>query len=332
MNSIKINLKTNQKIKRSKNMTSLYFFVRALVSLILLIYLLTTLNLSDIYTALKNAEPFWLFLTFLLLGIGKLLTGSRWQTLLAAVGIRIPLMSLIGSLFVGQFFNNLFPSTIGGDTVRAYDTAIYSKNSTKALAILIMDRLIGVLALALLALLAVVVGIFIKEGVAVFVWLVLAIVSLCLFAFVLLFSETFLDLFIKLMQLPGLNKLSQKLAALYKSFHLLKEQKRSLLSAFVLSIVLQINVILHYYFISLALDLKVSLFYYFIIIPIALIFLLAPVSINGIGLRENVYIFLFGMLAVTAADATALSWIAFGMRLSQGVIGGLVFAIRGVKK
>ena len=78
--------------------------------------------------------------------------------MLKAQDIEIPLRFLIGSVFVGQFFNSFLPTTIGGDAMRAYDTAALSKDSTKSVVSVLADRLIGVFALVFLALLALVIG------------------------------------------------------------------------------------------------------------------------------------------------------------------------------
>jgi hypothetical protein len=95
------------------------------------------------------------------------------------------------------------------------------------------------------------------------------------------------------------------------------------------SILLQINVILFYYFIGVSLDLGVSLLYFSIIVPVALVVLLVPFSINGIGIREGIFVYLLTELGVPTKDAIALSWISFGLMLTQGLIGGVIFAFRG---
>lgn len=56
--------------------------------------------------------------------------------------------------------------------------------------------------------------------------------------------------------------------------------------------------------------------------------MMLPVSINGIGLRENVFFFFLALFAVTKTDAIAFAWIEYGILLLQGVGGGLVYALR----
>ena len=67
------------------------------------------------------------------------------------------------------------------------------------------------------------------------------------------------------------------------------------------------------------------------IVPVALVVLLVPFSINGIGIREGIFVYLLTGLGVQSKDAIALSWISFGLMLTQGIIGGIIFALRGVR-
>src|SRR5690606_28322746 len=79
---------------------------------------------------------------------------------------------------------------------------------------------------------------------------------------------------------------------------------------------------------ALSLGLPVLFLNYFLIIPAALLVMMAPVSINGIGLREGAFAFFFGLFGVGRAEAVAFAWIAYGLLLIQGLLGGLVYAFR----
>jgi hypothetical protein len=96
----------------------------------------------------------------------------------------------------------------------------------------------------------------------------------------------------------------------------------------VISIILQVNVILHYYLIGKALGIDIGWMNYFAIIPMSLMILMIPASINGIGIREQVFIFFFGSVGVSAVLSISLAWIAFGIALAQAGLGGIVFMIR----
>lgn len=312
-----------------KNLLS--FIGKAVVSIALIWYLLSTTEFSAVFASLTSASPFWLLLSFVTLFLGKIITSYRWQVLLKAQDIDIPLRFLIGSVFVGQFFNSFLPTTIGGDAMRAYDTASMSKDSTKSVVSVFADRLIGVFALALLALLALVLGFTSGQDVSFYVLPVLLLFFLCSFGILLLFNERLLAFLGKLLGLLRLNKVANKLEEAYQSINILKKEPGVLVLAFLASLVLQINVILFYYFIGVSLDLGVSFLYFAMIVPVALVVLLVPFSINGIGIREGIFVYLLTGLGVQTKDAIALSWISFGLILTQGIIGGIIFALRGIR-
>lgn len=308
----------------------LIFFGKAAVSIGLIWYLLSITEFSAVFESLKSADPFWLLLSFITLLIGKFLTSYRWQILLKAQNIDIPLKFLIASVFVGQFFNSFLPTTVGGDAMRAYDTASESKESTKSVISVFADRLIGVFALALLAFLALIVGYLVGQDVSFFVLPVLIVFLLCSLAMLLVFNGNLLSIMDRLLIYLRLPKVAGKLNEIYQSICILRDEPRILLRAFSISLLLQVNVILFYFLIGVSLDIGVSILYFSMIVPVALVVLLVPFSINGIGIREGIFVYLLTELGVPSQDSIALSWISFGLMLTQGVIGGIIFALRGV--
>ena len=53
-----------------------------------------------------------------------------------------------------------------------------------------------------------------------------------------------------------------------------------------------------------------------------------PVSINGIGLREGVFVFFFSAYGIGTVEAVAFAWVALGFVILQGIMGGILFATR----
>jgi uncharacterized protein (TIRG00374 family) len=308
----------------------LIFFVRCLVSISLIWYLLSRVEFSAVFASIKSANLLWLVLSFITLGIGKILTSVRWQLLLNAQGVSIRLLSLIASVYIGQFFNSFLPTTVGGDAIRAYDTAAQSKQTTKSVISVFADRLIGVFALALLSVIALLVGYFSGQEVSFYLLPVLLVFLFVSFGVVLVFNVRLASAASRLLNYLRLPKAARSLQEAFDSLQILKARPRVLFYAFLLSLLLQVNVVLFYYFIGVSLDLGVSLLYFSIIVPVVLVVLLVPFSINGIGIREGIFVYLLTQLGVEPQDAIALSLISFGLMLTQGIIGGIIFAIRGV--
>lgn len=310
--------------------SKLQFFLKAIVSTALIVYLLSRTEYTAIYLSLISANPFYLLLALLTLFLGKFLTGYRWQILLAAQDIKIPLKTLIASLFVGQFFNSFLPTTIGGDAIRAYDTAVASKESAKSVTTVFMDRFIGVLALVLLAVLALPIAKLMGEDVSYFLIPVLSVFLLCVIGLIIVLNNSLVMMFANALRRMKLARIADQVEKVYRSIREMRGDTRTLWIAFVVSLLLQVNVVVFHYLISLSLDLDVPLIYYFIIVPVALTVLIIPFSINGIGLREGIFVFLLAGLGVPSSDAIALSLLSFILLLTQSLIGGVIFALRGV--
>ena len=80
-----------------------------------------------------------------------LASGWRWQTLLDAQHVRVPIGWLLNSYLVATFFNNFLPSNIGGDVIRIRDTAAQAGSKTLATTVVLMDRGLGLLGLLAIA-------------------------------------------------------------------------------------------------------------------------------------------------------------------------------------
>src|SRR5207344_3120035 len=82
----------------------------------------------------------------------------RWRLLLAVQGFPASLRALTASYLIATFFNNFLPSNIGGDVVRVRDSSKLTGSTTTSLAVVAIDRILGLGALYGLAFLAFVFG------------------------------------------------------------------------------------------------------------------------------------------------------------------------------
>ncbi len=310
---------------------NIFFTVKIIVTFGLLYYLLSRTNLVSIWSAFKSANYFWITCAFLLHLTGYLFSILRWQLLLSAQGIKVPLSSLLGSYMVGTFFNNFLPTTIGGDTVRACDTIRYSHSGVKSFTVVLVERLTGVIALVIIATLALFIEIKIVGNIPL-IWLSVLVLLVMISGIVLVIHPRVAEKIGGIFNLPLLNKIKAKAKEAHQAVIVYKKEKKKFWGNMVYALLLQINVILHYYLISVALGLPIIPMHFFLIIPIITVILMVPVSINGIGVRENVFVIFLSKFGVGAADAIALSWIAYGMVVIWGVIGGLLYALRRTNK
>lgn len=278
-------------MKKSRIVT----LARVAVSVALIAWILRKAPLGEVLDALRSADLRFVLLALALNPLGYLASVSRWRLLIRSQGGDAPFGFLVRSFLVGVFFNNLLPSTIGGDTIRAYDTSRSGVGKGTAVAIVIVDRFIGLLALMLFA------------GVALF------------------FSNRIPELYgwvaggaAVLVLIAALLFLPSKIP--------FKVQGRILAKAFGYSLVLQTLVVLNGWLLAKALHVPISLPHFFLIVPLAVFVMMIPVSINAIGVRESVWAFFFAAFGVASATAVALAWLDYGLVLLQALVGGAIYA------
>ena len=308
----------------------LFFFLLKIVfsfSLIVLI-VLKKAPLREIGDSLKEASLWWICLSFSLHSFGLLISAIRWQILIKAQGDQATLGYLAKSYLVGNFFNLSLPTRFGGDVVRVWDGSKSSKSLLKSTAIVLVERLTGIIVLLCFAL-----------GVSLFrldmarelpvIWISLAVGLFGLSAILSFFLPFSTRLIGFLPEKGTIGRIKHKVIEFREVVLVYRDKKTALFKALFWALLLQVNVILHYYFVGKALSLNIPFFDYFIFIPIVLLILTIPVTINGLGLREFLYISVFALYGISSPGAVSFSFIAdIAFALVIGIVGGIIYAFR----
>ena len=301
---------------------------RMLVAAVLLAVVFQGVALEEVGAAIKAADAGLILAAFAMNWSGILLSVARWRGLLRAQGGDATHGALARSFLVGQFFNNLLPSTIGGDAVRAYDSFRFGVSRGAALTVVVVDRLLGLAALGIFALAA---GTLLTRPAISTPLLAAALLGAAamagLSAWVILAPPT--AVLALLVRLPvGLRRririLGRQLSDALLRFH----DPVVLGRGFAISVVLQISVIVFYALLGAGLGFSVPHGHWFLIVPVAVLAMLAPISVNGIGLREGVFAFLLASYGVPTAGAVAFAWLAYASVALQAVLGGVFYVAR----
>src|SRR3989338_8020702 len=132
--------------------------LRVGTSVVLLFFIFRNIDKKSLFTIIKNADKPLLFLAFCIFFCGYVLCLLRWEMLLRALKIHLPLKRVIISFSGGLFFSLFLPSTIGGDFMRSIDLALHTKKPKEIIATVLLDRLSGYIGLVTLALLSLTFG------------------------------------------------------------------------------------------------------------------------------------------------------------------------------
>jgi glycosyltransferase 2 family protein len=302
--------------------------LKILVSLALLAYLFTKTDTQALVTRVRNGDTLLLALAALLYLLVIGLSTWRWGLLIKAQGYPAPLRHLSASYLVATFFNNFLPSNIGGDLIRVRDGKQLTGSTTSSLAIVAIDRILGFGALYMLAVAA-----FALAGPQA---RQLAGARVILLGLALVFGSIAYVYFMPgtaggLMQRTGLNRLPwlrERFETVQSAVHVYRAQMGSVWLAFASSVALQMLLVLYYFFVAKALGILLPFSACFLMIPLCSLIQAVPISFNGWGVREGVFIVYFGQVGLARDSALAFSLLGAGLIVLLSLSGALVWTTR----
>ncbi len=312
-----------------KTKNFLILALKIIFSFSILAFILTRkVKAGDIPDALMGVDLFLLVMSFSLHALGLLISAYRWQILIRAQGDDVPLGFLAKSYLVGNFFNLFLPTRFGGDVVRIWDGSRYSHSLLKSSAIVLVERFTGIIILLSFAFGVSLLRLDMAKKLPV-IWISLLVGFFGLLA-ALLFLTPHSHILLQRIPEKGIfTKIKTKVSELREIILVYRKKKTAFFKALFWALLLQINVILHYYLAGKAFHLEIPLLDYFIFIPIILLILTIPITISGLGLREMLFIQIFSTYGIAEYMAFSFSLIAdIVFALIIGIIGGIIFILR----
>jgi hypothetical protein len=303
---------------------TLSILLRIGISLALLAFLFRQVDVKFIFETVKKADKNLLALALFVFFGTYILCLYRWQMLLKAASVKLPLKRVIISFAGGVFFNLFLPSSIGGDFMRSLDLAIFTKKPRQVIATVLLDRLSGYVGLVILTLLAIFFGwnLISDRSVAVSIYILIAVLIALL---LVLFNKFIYSKINKLLHSPGSGKIREAITNLHMEMHYFRNHKKVLMNNVILSVLIQSITPVTFYIIAVAIGIKLKLVYFFIFLPIIGAITMLPISIGGLGLRDAMTIFFFAKVGVVKDLAFAMSLISFVFILIYGSMGGIIY-------
>src|SRR5262245_41056536 len=123
--------------------------VKAAISGLLLYFSLRWVNFDALIERLHRFEPGWLLFAVALMATQQLLLSVRWRQIAMSCGTEMSFAGTLQINFIAAFFNQVLPSTVGGDGVRIWFAARRGAGWASATYSVLLDRIFGVFVLAL---------------------------------------------------------------------------------------------------------------------------------------------------------------------------------------
>lgn len=303
---------------------------KLLITLALIVFILTRVDLSQVGTIIVEANP-WLLLLALALYFAALVVGAfKWQILVRAQGIDASLGDLLASSLMGLFFGNVMPTNIGGDVVRAYDLARATRGRSEAAAIsVLVDRMMGLFSWFSAAVVtSAITSLLLTEAQRLeqleIATIIVASGFLALCA--MLFSRRIARRAAVLFQWSPLARVKPIAENIYHALQVYRFRYGALALNVLLSLGIVVITAFVWFLVGQAVGIThVNFFYFLLFNPLVGFVLLVPISINGLGAKEAAVVFFFGMIGVANERALAMSLLFHLIVVLTSLPGGLVW-------
>ena len=300
--------------------------LRVAVAVALTAYFLWKAEPARVGDVLSRADAGWIAAAVALVLLDRALMAQRWIALLAPLtpGTRPPLREVLRIFFVSTFVGSFVPS-LAGDVYRAYSLSRLRVSGAEAAASVLMDRVLGVLSIVALGTAAAVAvePALLDRGVLA---ALSAAAAVCVGVAVVVFSSTAVVRARRLLaRLPGerVRASAERLLIAVRNY----AGHRSVLAGVLgTSVAVQGIRVLQAFCLGTALGLTVPLTAYLVFIPVILLVMLLPVTVNGLGTGQLAFESLFGRAGVTSPEAFALSILFIALGIVGNLPGGVLYA------
>ena len=298
------------------------------VSTALLAVLFSRADMSTMWQQFRQMNLAWTAAALAMYGLMLAVSAWRWRLLLQIQTVDVSFVRLTQSFLVATFFNNFLPSNIGGDVVRVADTAPYTRSKTLATTVVLLDRVLGLV--ALLAVAAVASALAVWTGVQLdgmqYVWV--ALIALVIGLLFVLRHPGAISRVVRSIASGRAMGIQTRFHNLLEAMDRFSRQPRELWSAFGGALAVQFLLVLFYLCAARSLSVPLPLLAASVIVPVSLAVQMVPLSINGFGVREAVFAFFFTSLGLNVSSALTLSLGSAGLIMLFSLSGGAVFLLR----
>jgi uncharacterized membrane protein YbhN (UPF0104 family) len=297
----------------------LLLLTKAAISILLLYLSLRAVHLGTLGERLSRLNPAWIAAALLTLVAQVGVLAWRWRTIIAACGPQLPFSATLRISLIAMFFNQVLPSTVGGDAARVVMLKRAGGGWAASAYSVLIDRIIGVTFLALLVIVCLPWSLALVSNPLARAFLLLigvgAIVGAAIFLSIGALHWPLLTRFSLTRHLAEVSRVTSKI---FSDFTTLSTVSLSSIAIHLMTVALT-------WCLAQSVAANASFVILLYLIPPVLLITTVPVSIAGWGVREGSMTVAFAYAGLAQGDGLIVS-VLFGMvSFAVGAIGGLIW-------
>jgi uncharacterized membrane protein YbhN (UPF0104 family) len=294
------------------------FSAKMLLSIGVLFYIARGLDLNQLRIHLLAVDPAMFALALALIGIQTFVLNGRWVLIMRALGVSMEWQSGWRILMVSLWFNQVLPSSAGGDVVRMWLLRQRDGTWPQAVKGVMADRFTALLGLVVLMVVGLPLLLLrVADRPAIFAIGGLTIAGVAGTA-VLLTLDKWPKRLIALRPFASFIEFGSLVR-----FLLLRFQQRKIL--FGSALLIHLMTAAAVYALAMGLQVQLSVLDAYILIPPVILLTAVPISISGWGVREGAIVACLGLAHVPPDRALSISLLLGAVSVIIGVAGGAIW-------
>lgn len=300
---------------------NIIFTAQAVVTTVLLVLLFRRFDWARFAEVLQQM-PAWFYAgSLVVLTIGQVLYAYRWSVVLAGMGLDVRFVEVLRQYFIGIFFSNLMPTAVGGDAAKIYYLGQRS-GFVPITASVILDRLLGFVWLAVIG--------------SVLAWVVGGDAQVLVLnrQLLTLFASGFLSALLVAWLVPVERVLPRLVPARWSSWTLRVSEFVMLVrqgvcrpvtfvtAGLIVGVYAWLIAMVYQQYFAVSGQAALAVLPVLLVIVSMSIFVNVPITVGGIGLREQLHVLLFTAFGVPKEVAVTISLVLFSQSLLLSLIGG----------
>jgi uncharacterized protein (TIRG00374 family) len=284
------------------------------VSLGLIFYLLSKLDIKAIYEAFAQMDVVLLSFSLPFIFLMYLIKARKWQTLLNSIDVKIPIYKSLEIILIGTFYGALTPGRTG-EVSRAF---YLNSEKSRSIPTVIVDRIIDIICLLMLSILSI--AFFFRDRNL--IYLTTLAIAPFIAGTLIITNEKTVSLIFKVFSKDGEYKENYM-----RTIREIADNKNVLLSVFLLTVGYYLVNLIVYLIVIKSLNPALNSILAFSL-PIIVVLGNFPISISGFGIREFVSVTIFNLLNENSAYGFSCPVILYFLTSLSPALLGFLFTLK----
>jgi glycosyltransferase 2 family protein len=282
--------------------------ITVLACALLVIYVV---DVRAVLQTLSRCDPLWALIALGVFTLDRVLMSFKWGLLLTIRGYRITLTQRLMVYCSSMMWGLALPSTVGADGIRVVLVRRFGVRVDDGLATILVERGLGFISALLMAVMSLLLLRLVVPDAAAYDYALLAGIASLLIAIIVLvlsFSSNAVTSVLSVLPARLANSSVARLVSrLHEAYRSLAFDRGRLMLFFALTVAEQLLMAVCYGLVAMALQLEFNSIFLLAAVPLAILISRLPISIDGLGVYEGIFIGIMTLGGMRPDDSLALS-------------------------